>query len=471
MSYGVRWEYFPYPTRGGGLGLERYDPNTNKMLVCGTGSVPANCGIETSKTLFSPRLGIAYRASDTFVIRAGYGITNDPFSITEPMRMNYPTQLALSATGINSFQPVSTLEKGIPALVAPALGSGIIDVPIDAVLATAPEKIRRGYVQSWNLTMQKNLKGGFTAQAGYVATRQIRQFGFLDLNAGQLIGGGQNGRPLVQKFGRTATTTQYYYPVGSSQYNALQATLERRFSQGLQLGANYTWSKSIGVTDGSEQNPAVQALQYYSLNRAVSNFDRTHNLALTSVWELPFGKNKRFLNQGGLVSTIAGGWQMNNLVSLMTGTPFSISSSGTSLDLPGSSQRADQVNPKVAKLGATGRSMAFFDPLAFAPVTQPRFGNAGFYSMRGPGLANWDFSLFRQFEIKERFKLQFRAESFNLTNTPHFANPGGNVSNRILNADGTVRSLGGFSEVTSVISLGREGFDERQFRFGLRLSF
>jgi hypothetical protein len=106
--------------------------------------------------------------------------------------------------------------------------------------------------------------------------------------------------------------------------------------------------------------------------------------------------------------------------------------------------------------------MAFFDPLAFPPVTQPCFGNAGFYSMRSPGLANWDFGLFRQFEIKERFKL---------TSTPHFANPGGNVSNRILNADGTVRSLGGFSEVTSVISLGREGFDERQFRFGLRLSF
>jgi hypothetical protein len=129
------------------------------------------------------------------------------------------------------------------------------------------------------------------------------------------------------------------------------------------------------------------------------------------------------------------------------------------------------VKGTVAKLGATGRGMAFFDPLAFAPVTQARFGNAGFYSMRGPGLVNWDFSLFREFPIKERFKLQFRAESFNFSNTPHFANPGNNVSNRILNGDGTVRSLGGFSEITSVISLGREGFDERQFRFGLRLSF
>src|SRR5207248_2315994 len=126
----------------------------------------------------------------------------------------------------------------------------------------------------------------------------------------------------------------------------------------------------VGVTDGSEQNPAVQALQYYSLNRAVSNFDRTQNLALTSVWELPFGKNKRFLNQGGAVSAITGGWQLNNIASFMTGTPFSITASGSSLDMPGSAQRADQVNPVVSKLGATGRGMAFFDPLAFAPVTQ-----------------------------------------------------------------------------------------------------
>jgi len=471
MSYGVRWEYFPYANRGGGAGLERYDPDTNKMLVCGTGDVPADCGVEVSKTLFSPRLGLAYRATDTFVVRAGYGITNDPFSITEPMRMNYPTQLALNISGANSFQPAGTLEKGIPPLVAPALGNGIIDVPIDAVLATAPKKVNRGYVQSWNLTVQKNLKGGFTAQAGYIATRQIRQFGFFDLNAGQVLGGGQSGRPLVRRFGRTATTTQYYYPVGSSQYNALQATLERRFSNGLQIGANYTWSKSIGITDGSEQTPSIQALQYYSLNRAVSNFDRTQNLAMTSVLELPFGKNKKFLNQGGALSAIAGGWQVNNIVSLMTGAPFSITASGTSLDLPGSTQRADQVKPTVQKLGAAGRSMSFFDPLAFAPVTSARFGNSGFYSMRGPGIANWDFSLFRQFQFNERFKLQFRAESFNLTNTPHFANPGNNVSNRILNMDGSVRSLGGFSEVTSTISLGREGFDERQFRFGLRLSF
>jgi hypothetical protein len=470
LSYGLRWEYFPYPTRGD-TGLERYDPNTNKMLVCGVGSVPKDCGVQISKRLFTPRVGLAYRITNDFVLRAGYGINNDPFSITEPMRMNFPTQLSLNLQGSNSFAPAGTLEKGIPALVAPDLGAGILDVPATTTLATAPTHIQRGYLQSWNFTLQKNLMYGFTAQAGYVATRQVRQFGFLDLNAGQVIGAGDSGRPLLQRFGRTATTIQYYYPIGTGQYNGLQTTLERRFSRTLALAIHYTWSKAEGVTDGSEQQPSVQAIRYYGLNRSVTTYDRTQNFAVSNVWELPFGKGRKWMNHGGALSAIAGGWQINNVISMMTGTPFTVSSSGASLDMPGSSQRADQVKPLVAKLGNVGTAGAFFDPLAFATVTQPRFGTAGFLSMRGPGLINWDFSLFREVAFLERFKVQFRAEAFNFTNTPHFANPGTNVSNMTLNSDGSVRALNGYAQVMNVISLGREGFDERQFRFGLRFSF
>src|SRR5262249_2389279 len=134
-------------------------------------------------------------------------------------------------------------------------------------------------------------------------------------------------------------------------------------------------------------------------------------------------------------------------------------------------QRADLVKPSVAKLGGAGRGQAFFDPLAFAPVTAARFGTAGFNLLRGPGLNNWDFGLFREFHATERFRVQFRGEAFNFSNTPHFANPGANVSNLELNPDGTVRSLGGFSEITGTISLAREGIDERQFRFGLKVTF
>ena len=469
LSYGLRWEYFPFATRAD-RGLERYDYATNKMLVCGVGSVPRDCGVNVSRALFAPRFGIAYRPTDTLVIRGGYGITNDPYVVSEPMRANFPVLIPLNIEGANSFQPAGRLADGIPPILHPSLGNGVIDIPGNIALATAPKNIRRGYLQSWNFTLQKQLQHNITAQAGYVATRQVRQFGFIDRNAGQVIGAGQAGRPLFAAFGRTAATTEVFTPVGSSQYNALQTSLARRFSSGFQLGANYTFSKSIGVTDNSENNPRVQALAYYGLNRAVLNYDRTHNIQITNIYELPFGKGKRWAH-GRLSSAMLGGWQLNNILSFLSGTPFSVSASGTSLDLPGSAQRADQVKGNVQITGGTGRGQSYFDPLAFVPVTAARFGNAGFNSLRGPGVANWDIGLFREFAVRERVKIQFRAEAFNGTNTPHFSNPGANVSNLTLNTDGSVRSLGGFSEITGTNSIGREGIDERQFRFGLRMSW
>jgi hypothetical protein len=114
---------------------------------------------------------------------------------------------------------------------------------------------------------------------------------------------------------------------------------------------------------------------------------------------------------------------------------------------------------------------AYFNPLAFAPVTTPSFGTVAPYSMRGPGAVNMDLSLSRSFRVKERYTIQFRADSFNFTNTPHFANPGGNVSNLVLNPDGSVKNLAGFAQVTAIATNARDGIDERQFRFTLRISF
>jgi hypothetical protein len=115
--------------------------------------------------------------------------------------------------------------------------------------------------------------------------------------------------------------------------------------------------------------------------------------------------------------------------------------------------------------------MSYFDPFAFAPVTDARFGTAGFNTLRGPGLANVDLGLFREFAISERFKLQVRAEAFNFTNTPHFANPGTNVSNLQLNPDRSIRNLGGYTEITGLANTGRDGIDERVFRIGARFTF
>jgi hypothetical protein len=183
------------------------------------------------------------------------------------------------------------------------------------------------------------------------------------------------------------------------------------------------------------------------------------------------GRGKRWLNRGGLATAVASGWQVNGLFSAYTGTPFTVTGSSTSLNAPGNTQTADQIKPHVAIPGGVGPGQSFFDPLAYASVTQVRFGTSGFDSLRGPGLVNLDFSLFRTFRVSERVRVQFRAQAFNFTNTPHFANPGSNVANLVLNANGTVNNLGGFSVITATTGNGREGVDQRVFQLALRLSF
>ena len=458
LDYGLRWEYFPVPTRPD-RGIERYDPTNNKVLICGVGSVPENCGIDVSKKLFAPRVGLAYRVTNTWVVRSGYGLTYDPYEAMELLRANYPLLIALNLETPNSLFPSRSLPQGIPAITVPGVGNGVIDIPSDVGWQGLPQNLHRGYIQSWNLTVQKELPWGFTGQAGYVATRSVRQLGFLDINAGQVIGAGEAGRPLVSQFGRVAGTT-LVQPTGTGHYDSLQAQMQHRFGQGLGLTINYTWSRAISPNENSSFTPNIQAIRYLTRNRTLISTDRTHNLGIMNIWQLPFGKGRRWLGNGGPLSALLSGWQSNSLISVMSGVPFTVSADDTSLNMPGSNQTADQVKATVSKLGGVGRGTPYYDPTAFAEVTAARFGNVGFNSLRGPGLFNWDFGLFREFAFSERWKLQFRMESFNFTNTPHLDVPDGNIG------DGE-----DFMTITGTRDLAREGIDERQFRFGLRILF
>jgi len=465
ISYGTRWEYFPVPTRAT-RGLERYNVNTNQMMIGGIGSVPTDLGVKVSKTLFAPRVGLTYRPREGAVLRAGFGITNDPYALARPLRTNHPAVLNLLLDAPNSLAFVSRTADGIPVIPDADLGNGIISVPSPITVFTLPDDFNRGQIRSWNVAFQKELRWGLVGEAAYVATRQIDQLGFRELNWSP-IGGGQAGRQLNQKFGRTGQT-RLIAPIGDSQYDALQARLERRFSNGFQIGANYTFSKAIGIAGNANSDGAlrINIPEYYALNRSLSDFDRTHNVNITNITELPFGPGRRWLNDGGVVSQIVGGWQVNNILSFYSGTPFSVTASGTSLNAPENDQRADIVKPDVEILGGIGRTNAYFDPLAFKPVTDARFGTAAFNILRGPGVASWDLGVFRQFQLPRQMNAQFRVEAFNVTNRPRFSNPGGNVSNLRLNPDGSVRDLNGFATIT-----GTQDGSERQVRFGLRLGW
>ena len=472
LSYGLRYETFPMPVRAD-RGLERYDFERNKMLLCGLGDIPKDCGTKQGQLNFAPRLGVAYRPGGDWVVRAGYGLNWDPLNLVRLVRTNYPVVLALNGNSPNAFWYAGrTFEQGIPAVQVPSNGNGVIDMPANFALTTVGSEFRRGYVQSFNFTVQKPVRWGFVGQVAYVGTRSIRQAGRLDLNAGQIPGAGAAGQPYNAKFGRL-TQTAIATSIGHSTYNALQATLERRFAKGLLLNMAYTYSKVIGVccNENSDGNARIQALAYTNLNRALMEFDRTQNFQLTAIYELPFGRGRQLL-RSGVASWLAGGWQVNSITSWYSGTPFSVTADGTSLNMTGNAQRADQVKTVVSKLGGIGPGQAYYDWTAFAPVREARFGTAGYSTLRGPSSFNSDLGLFREFRLGEKVQMQFRAEAFNFTNTPKFANPSTNISGlRLRNAADPSSFTGGVFEITSTSGVGRDGIDERLFRLGLRLSF
>ncbi len=468
LNLGVRYEYFPMPTRSD-RGVERYDFDNNKMLVCGIGQVPTDCGTKLEKTLFAPRLGVAYRPDEKTVIRTGFGMNYDPIALTRFLRTNFPVLVVLNGNSSDAFVPVSNISAGIPNIPVPDLGNGVIDIPNTYAVTSTGDEFKRAYIMSWNFTIQRQLPQNFTIQAGYVANRTINQTGRVDLNAGQIPGAGRAGQPYDRLYGRRIQTA-LVTPIGHTKYDSLQTSLSRRFAAGLQLNFAYTFSKAISVccSTNNDGNAAIQALDFQHLNSALAAFDRTHNFQATWIYELPFGRGKP-LATSGFASALLGGWQVNGLFSGYSGSPFNVTADGASLNMPGNTQRADIVGP-VRKLGGVGRGQAFYDWLSFAPVTGARFGTASFNpNTRGPGIRNMDIGIFRRFVITERFDMQFRAEALNVTNTPQWGNPSNNISN--LRRDSAGNFTGGVFEVTGTANTGRDGVVQRVFRFGLRLGF
>jgi hypothetical protein len=475
LSLGLRWEYYPlyFRSKSGiaNTGIELYDPDTNQVFIGGMGNVPRNAGVETDKNLFAPRAGIAYRVGQHSVIRAGYGISIDPQPLVRTNRQNYPSVVAADFPGANTFQPYGSIEQGIPLFGGPDISSGVIPMPPSVSTSTLSRgPFRRGYIQSFNVAVERELPGDFVATVAYVGTRTIRQRTGININAAP-AGGGQAGQPLFVQWGRNAATTVQANFQGGN-YNALQAQLDRRFSAGLMVKTSYTYSKAINWTDDAAGGLFFAHPSVWSRNRATAGFDRTHMLRVAWLADLPFGSGRRWAGGNAISRAVLSGWQVNGIFSAYSGLPFTVTSSATSLNAPGNSQTADQVKAEVVKLGGIGRDVPFFDPLAFRPVTEARFGTAGRNILRGPGVVSLDGGLFRNFRLTERWRLQFRAEGFNLSNTPHFDIPNTNASNMSLNPDGTIRSLGNFMSITSTAA--RESNAEggaREFRFGMRLNF
>jgi hypothetical protein len=165
---------------------------------------------------------------------------------------------------------------------------------------------------------------------------------------------------------------------------------------------------------------------------------------------LPFGQGKKYASSGP-AKWIAGGWQVSGVLSAISGKPFTVSASGAALNAPDNTQTADQVKTVVQRIGGTGPGQYFYDPTAFAPVNQPRFGTAGLNILLTPNWINLDLSVLRKFPIRERLGLEFHADAYNSLNTPHFDTPSANANSA------------SFMQITSAEQ------DQRTVRFGLRL--
>ncbi|WP_158615255.1 TonB-dependent receptor [Acidipila sp. EB88] len=458
FAVGTGWEYYPVPTRSD-RGIEYFDLDTNQYKICGEGSVPKSCGINVQKTLFSPRIGLAYRPMATTVVRAGYSLNPEQINMYRDGLYSYPIDLTGNYSATNSYSAVTTLAQGIPALTPPDISSGILPLPAGVTFTTDPKNFIRGYTQSYNLTVEQDFGKGWLAQVGYVGTHSVHQHTRYNINYG-LPGKGAASQPFYNGTRATGITGAevVIYPYESMVYNSLQSTLRHAFSSGYQLGVSYTWSRWRGTCcdENGDGEPEIPIPQYFQLNRALLPGDRTNNVQISGLAQLPFGANKSFLKHG-IAAAVAGGWQLNAIVSFYSGTPFSVTADGTSLNAPGSQQRADQVKASVQILHGVGDN-PYFDPTAFAPVNQPRFGTASFDSLRGPGFGNADLGLFRNFALREGITAQGRIEVLNATNTPHFSNPDGNI------ADGS------FDTITST-SPGSRTTDERYIRLGFKLTF
>jgi hypothetical protein len=460
VNYGLRWEHYPVPTQAT-KGISFYDANTDLVQECGMGGFPSDCGIKVSNLLFAPSVGLAYRALESLVIRAGFSLSPVQDNMASHGLMGYPDEVNVSYSGANSYSAFGNINNGIPAIAPPALNNGATLVPAGTGnLFTDPPNFIRGYAESWNATVQKEFKGGWALQTAYVATHVVHLYTEYNLNYGQL-GGGTASEPLF-KYGITGGAT-IADPLDSDIYHSWQTTLSKRFSQGLTTRFAYTYSHDISM------NTSILIPQYRNYDRYTSALDRPNALVWAATYELPFGKGKQSLTQG-VAAQIAGGWTLGGLFTHYSGSPFSITSSATSCNCPGNTQTANQVLPSVSYAGSGLGGQPYFNPLAFAPVTTASFGNSGFDTLRGPGSTNLDLNIFRDFRITERVRAQVRGEVFNISNTPHFSNPASNLSNLQLNADGSVKNLNGYDTITGVNPLGRL-IDPRYFRFGLRFMF
>ncbi|HEY6376607.1 MAG TPA: TonB-dependent receptor, partial [Edaphobacter sp.] len=473
VDLGVRWDFYPPATPKSAGGFSNYDPVANQLVIAGVGGNPSNLGMQTRYRYFAPRTGFSYRATEQTVIRGGFGMSYTPFpdnvyAYNYPIRANNsyglvgssPFTAAVLADGVT----VATFQAGFPAPVpVPIPSNGIIPANTPQLRSQTyfyiPLNYKNPYAMSWNVAVQQAFRGNVSMQIAYVANHGVDISGAQNINVPSTYGGGAASSPENIAFGRTAATNQYYLPF-SSNYQALQAQLNKRFSNGLAFTSAFTWGKAMGyiANTGPAGSPDNGGLLFFiggRRNYAPLDFDRTLNYEQSFTYELPFGRGHTMLNSG-FASYVLGGWRIAGIISVVSGLPFTVATNGANLNTPGTTQTGNLTGVYHVSR-AVGSANHWFDPTAFSvPSGCPTsgctaqnvgVGNTGRNQFRGPGYIQDNISIFRNFPLFRETSGEFRFDAFQLSNTPQFANPTSN------NCCATTNSS--FGTVTSTLGSGQ----------------
>jgi len=416
FNIGVRYDLFT-PFVEVADRASNIDFRTGRAIIAGQNGVSRSAGVEGDHNNFAPRVGFAATITPKTVIRGGYGIAYHPPLAGSDILYRNPPFVSLYHIDATPLQPINRLSQGFP-----------LPVPSDpnrptGYLTAIDFGLRTGYVQHYNLTLQREVMRSVIINVGYVAALARKQLYTPDVNLAPPGPGDIEKRRPYATLIPTAGPIKLANSWGSGNYHSLQFTAERQFRHGLQFRAHYTWAHAIDDnqaigTGKPSAGPSPQLITNRGLERGNSDIDLRHRLALLWNYALPLGSNLT-----GVPARIIRGWQVNGILRLQTGLPFSVFNASPLANTGGGDRPNRLCNGTLASGERT--LQRYFNTSCFAAQPLFQIGDAARNLLFAPSLKNLDFSVLKDFTVSERMRLQFRAEFFNLTNTPHFGLPNG----------------------------------------------
>jgi len=422
----------------------RFAPGADTLRRAGVDGAPRHFYKNDWNNL-GPRLGLAFSLDPRTVLRAGYGI----YYMTPASSSNPGTPLEAAFPWARSFSVPPAARLGDPLFVLSRFPGGASD--FDTTGRTAGEIVwfdpdsSTPYMQSWNLTFQRELTSNLSAEVAYAGTKgtnlyspgtNLNQIPPELLGPPERFGGAtpQQRRPFPE-FNNIALNTFS----SSSIYHALQVKVQKRTRVGLSFLLAYTFSKSIddgsglfpGDNPNTGSNGSFRRQNRYDQDgeRSISADDQTHRLALSYSYDLPFGRGRKWLGNGGLAAAILGGWQTSGILIARSGLPFGVHVEANTTQSQGGRLRANRVCDGTLPSGE--RSIQrWFDTTCFVAPPAFTFGDSARNVLRAPALVNLDTMLARRIATGRRAELELRIEAFNLLNTPHFGLPVAAVDDR-----------------------------------------